>query len=56
MHFQMICLLGLQQNLNKVCLLKLFFFYDPANAGYPVNLSYMKSSAELTLYNHHTSV
>ena len=39
-HFQMICLLGLLQNLNKVCHLKLFFFYDPANVGHPVNLSY----------------
>ena len=40
MHFEMICLLGLLQNLNKVCLIKLFIFYDPANVGHPVNLSY----------------
>ena len=40
MHLQMICLLGQLQNLNKVCVLKLFFFYDPANVGHPVNLSY----------------
>ena len=40
MHFKMICLLGLLQNLHKVCPLKLFFFYDPANVGHPVNLSY----------------
>ena len=47
MHFQMICLLGLLQNLNKVCLLKLFFFYDPANVGHPVNLSYNSIHEEL---------
>ena len=39
MYFQMICLLGLLQNLNKVCLLELFFFYDPGNVGHPVDLS-----------------
>ena len=39
MHFQMICLLGKLQNL-KVCVLKLFFFYGPANLGHPVKLSY----------------
>ena len=36
----MISLLGLLQNLNKVSLLKLFFFYDPANVRHPDNLSY----------------
>ena len=41
------------QNLNKVCVLKLFFFYDPANVGHPVNLSYNsvhEGLAELALY------
>ena len=48
MHFQMVYLLGLLQNLNKVCLLKLFFFYDPANVGHPVNLSYNSIHEELS--------
>ena len=30
----------LTANLYKVCFLKLFFFWDPAIVGHPVNLSY----------------
>ena len=52
MHFQMfclmICLLGLLQNLNKICFLKLLFFWDPSTVGHPVNLSYNSILEELS--------
>ena len=48
MHFQMICLLGKLQNLNKVCFLKRFFFWDPATVEHPVNLSYKSIPEEFS--------
>ena len=55
MHFQMICFLGQLQNLNKVCFLKLFFFWNPTTIGHPVpwfTIVYRKSLAELAPFKH----